>query len=395
MLAKGSGAVRTCNMPREKMSRILVYGYYGCGNLGDDLIFASIHQWLTTCGGFRQVLVKSRSGCGLPHSAVVAYHQIDRILEAPRDPAWMKAFRLVLEFDRILRAVRFVILGGGTLFHAKNGDPRNLMILALLTRMARRHGVSVYCLGVGVDVIKGCLPRLLFREIVRNARDFAVRDPGSQRNAREAAPLGRFRLAADLVHRLNFSQKGARQRSNCRHLGVTLAGSALRVGRRVWESQGEKLGQVLNLLHKEGWKISFLSFQEATSAHPELSDRTWFEHFSLRYLSFGPEILGPPQSLRQAVAQIRKFGMLLGMRYHSLLIAARCGVPFVGIGQDPKIRSICSTYHMPFQPWGRLKTRAMLTALRQPARLLSAETTNRKQTTRAEANFSQLLQALP
>ena len=48
---------------------------------------------------------------------------------------------------------------------------------------------------------------------------------------------------------------------------------------------------------------------------------------------------------------VRLFGELdqvVGMRLHSLVLAARAGVPFAGVSYDPKVRVFCNMAGMPW-----------------------------------------------
>lgn len=57
------------------------------------------------------------------------------------------------------------------------------------------------------------------------------------------------------------------------------------------------------------------------------------------------------------------FDVVVGMRFHSLVIAALCGIPFVGVGDDHKLRDICSAYGMPHIALSTLKAEDLVSSV--------------------------------
>jgi polysaccharide pyruvyl transferase WcaK-like protein len=76
-------------------------------------------------------------------------------------------------------------------------------------------------------------------------------------------------------------------------------------------------------------------------------------------------------------------GVVVSSRYHALVLAASLGRPFVGLGDENKVRRLCDGLSMPFIPWGTpsaestLIVRKLIDAPRVPERKKVEELRNR------------------
>jgi polysaccharide pyruvyl transferase WcaK-like protein len=69
----------------------------------------------------------------------------------------------------------------------------------------------------------------------------------------------------------------------------------------------------------------------------------------IRACSSAPVLL-PECSLAKAAAVLRGARVVIGMRLHALILAARYGVPFLAIAYDPKVTALCEELGYPLQP---------------------------------------------
>jgi polysaccharide pyruvyl transferase WcaK-like protein len=63
-----------------------------------------------------------------------------------------------------------------------------------------------------------------------------------------------------------------------------------------------------------------------------------------------PAVLLPEASLGRAARIIGRAKVLVGMRLHALILAARQGVPFLAVPYDPKITAFCADLAYPLPP---------------------------------------------
>jgi len=61
-------------------------------------------------------------------------------------------------------------------------------------------------------------------------------------------------------------------------------------------------------------------------------------------------VLLPPHDLDGAAAIIGRARVLIGMRLHALILAARLGIPFLAIPYDPKVAALCEDLAYPLPP---------------------------------------------
>ena len=93
-----------------------------------------------------------------------------------------------------------------------------------------------------------------------------------------------------------------------------------------------------------GYSLTILSLQNTQSHRdydpisPYLNRSQCFFENNLSYESV---------DINNISSVFSKFSHVAGMRYHALLIAALLDIPFLGIYNDQKVKSLCDQYHMP------------------------------------------------
>jgi polysaccharide pyruvyl transferase CsaB len=305
------------------LKRIVIAGYYGFGNAGDEAILAAMLADLRRLRGDLRFTVTSADP-----AATAARFGVEAIL-------WTDVAALAAA----VRTSALVLVGGGGLFH----DQGRFTPGALLT--PQHSGIAFYVAPALLAALAG-VPSMLYavgvgpfrsaeaREFTRAAADLAaaitVRDPES-RDALAAlgVPDGRIEVTADPVY--GFPATPPRPAVPPR-LGVALrawggAGAA-------WEREAAR--GIDAFLGDTAAAAVFFPFQRLPGTDVDDQDVAERVRSDLACRDRASVWPGPadPAALRDALAECR---LVLGMRLHSLILAQRCGVPSVALAYDPKV----------------------------------------------------------
>ncbi len=237
----------------------------------------------------------------------------------------------------LLRQCRWLIFGGGTVFHDNSGLT-SLALQWLICHLARVLGVRVAALGVGVGDLRTATGRWLLRGIVARCELFLVRDEAALRQCAGT----KARLTDDLVFawRSLTPERTPKQPSgNPARIGLTVSPVAN-------ERTKAALADAVRLWQEKGHRVVFLVFQQSATF---ADDVKVFAAIASR-----PDIAAVPIEVRlptaDASAIVEAFAdldVVCGMRFHGLVLAAMLGRPFVGIVHDNKISEICRRFGMP------------------------------------------------
>lgn len=356
-------------MPVASESRFFLYGYYGQGNLGDDLLLRAAIEGIRKISPDASFVIRNEGHIdGLEaYAGIVTLTGVDKILSDQARPKWQRVYEVMTAYRRHFRECRWFVFGGGTVFHER----RSIVPLALLLAtclLARFTGLRIAALGVGVSELRSGLGRAMLHTIIRLSDLFAVRDHAALAECRKAAAGDRVTLTGDLVFTLapllsNHNSVGG-EIGDGKTLGLTVYPPALNekgspAFRAIWGALGYLIGQ--------GWKISLLAFHEDPEKPGAMSDRS-----SLVQLIEGlPSDQKACVSLQIASAdagQCEKLfsglDVVCGMRFHGHVLAAIYGVPFVGISVDNKIDAICRFFGMPVFHSAELRAEALADAIK-------------------------------
>ncbi len=299
--------------------RILISGYYGYKNIGDEAVLSSIIFGIRKHYPQAQITVLSSDV-----KDTIEKHGVEAIARY-NFPLLRKA---IIECDIFLS-------GGGSLFQDRTSS-RSLYYYLALILLAKYYGKKVIVFGQGFGPIK-LLNTSIAKRVLRQADLLFMRDTVSahqvlalripKKKVRSfidpAFILERRGLDLDLVQKkegLNFSKHPI--------IGVA--------PRAIFDSQDKTFrvlaGALDHLVHWLGAQIVFIPFRKPEDV--EVINRISY------LMREKPKILLGDYMPEELLTIMAQFDFFIGMRLHSLIFSALANVPMLGISYDPKVSSL-------------------------------------------------------
>ena len=275
----------------SKKSGVLRLGYFGFGNLGDDLLaYASIQNKDPESNYF---MVAKHTGLNLPGE--IQRRELQRIL------------------DRLVTARKFVLGPGGIL--QDKTSLKSILYYLSFSLMSKFFGAQVEWSGHGVSPFKYGFSRKMVGFCGRFTDRISVRDDESRQVLMNCSisPV-KISVSRDMVFNLVFRIPPIEKKS----LGIVL---------RSWK--GFPLKRVLKFLGTLDWEKTYYLFQEDEQLAHEISK---FDPNS-RVLTYRSRISDFMKSLMGSER-------VIAMRYHGLVLAVQSSRPVFSICYDEKCMNL-------------------------------------------------------
>lgn len=303
--------------------RVVISGYYGFSNVGDEAVLAAILQLLAR--KFPEAEPVVFSACPPDTEAAHGVRAVNR-WHAPS--VW-----------RELASADILISGGGSLFQDAT-SLRSLLYYAGVILMAKAARCRVAVLAQGMGPLRSRLSRRLTRWVLNGVDLVSVRDDGSRRLLEQIGVAKQVILTSDPAFAF-APGPGAREEGErlLRSAGAAPgAGRMVGVAVRRWERwpvYAPALGRVLSVLAREGWQVVFIPFKfpEDVSASREIADMMGEQSY----------IVDRRGSIGAYFGLMEFMDLMIAVRLHALIMGAVAGVPCVGISYDPKVDSFVSS----------------------------------------------------
>ncbi|MBC8135833.1 MAG: polysaccharide pyruvyl transferase CsaB [Fibrella sp.] len=286
--------------------KVAALGYYGFDNLGDEAVLAGIRTALKTESKFDGasflVLSNAPEGTTRLHPGTVAANRWK----------WREVSNALCDTD-------LFILGGGSLLQDAT-SVKSVIWYALMARLARAKSRRILWWGQGIGPLRSNISRWLVRHIADQADAITVRDEKSAELLKVIGAQGSIEIVADPAFALSPESPVAPD-----NFSVDSVVFALRSWRGVNDSLMDSLKKYQATLGKN-WCLSMHQPEDADYMH---------------------EIFGPSHiqdwrgtGIEAALGHVAVSRLVVAMRLHALIFAARCGVPFVALSYDPKVDAL-------------------------------------------------------
>lgn len=311
---------------RRRRHRVVMSGYYGFSNAGDDAILEAIQQAIHEASDDVAVTVLSND----PELTQKQYG-MDAI---PRFRIW-KVFSALRRSDALLS-------GGGSLLQDTTST-RSLLYYLAVIRCAQFLGKPVMLYANGIGPVRRPANRRRVKQVVERATLVTLRDHSS---ARELADMGVDRpdlqVTADPVFHLSPAPE-ERGRELLQAAGLAPGAPFVAVSVRDWpdtEHFCRELARLCDHLRRtHGMEVLFLLMQPSRDRAAARKVQGFMEEPSF--------LLDEPCTPRELMAVLGQARLCLAMRLHTLIFAARMAVPSMGLVYDPKVDSYLRELDLP------------------------------------------------
>lgn len=309
------------------MPRVVISGYYGFKNNGDEaMLYAMLQALGQKIQGFDPVVLSrdpEETGKFFGVRAVPR-HDLGSILAE-------------------LKRADLLISGGGGLLQDVTG-PNSILYYLGIVILARMMNKPVFFYGQGIGPVRTALGRNLMRLVVNRVDMITVRDRESKE---ELVDLGVVRPGVEVTA---DPALGLDTREIDPEPGFAiLAGAGVRTGEelvgvsvRAWKGESSYkaiIARVCDDLIAGGRKVVFLPMHYPVDVAVSREIASMMNH--------DPVIIERELNFKEMLSLMAQTRIIMGMRLHFLIFGALLNIPMVGVSYDPKVDRFLSLVDMP------------------------------------------------
>ncbi len=298
---------------------VLLCGYYGFGNMGDDaLLLRAVER--------AEQKYPALSVCAMTAGGKRDAGKFGIRCEKRSD---------ILKLIREIRRCGVVVFGGGTLIQ-NSTSRRSLYYYTRILRYARRKSKIIELWGNGIDPIKG----------KRSARETALalgacnyiglRDGASVCEAKRllnliSVPFPHICLEGDLALKPFYAERG-RAEYVFSKLGLKEGDryAVAAVNGAYGEKELAEMKKWLYMLKNGGVRLV------VAVMYPKRDMKR-----SRELCAELDAVFAYPLGISEVTELIRRSVLVCSVRYHALVFAESAGVPFIGFGRETKVKNFC------------------------------------------------------
>ena len=333
------------------MCKILISGYYGFGNAGDEALLSSILQALLELEPQAEITVIS----GNPVETMNTY----KVKAIGRFDMW-KIYRAIYSCDML-------VSGGGSLLQDVTSTRSLYYYLSIIT-LANALGKQVMIYAQGIGPLRKSLARATVGHVLNQVSQITVRDHASKE---ELLSLGihnvPITVTADAV------------------LGMHPVDTT--VGRKILESYGVTANRPIVGVSVRSWKDctkyqrilaeALDQIHRATEAHivfipMQHTEDTMEAEIIAKHMTVTSTVLADAYSTTELLSLSSCVDVMIGVRLHALVFSALMETPCLGISYDPKILNFL--HMIGEQPVGDLHTLQVESMVEQTVEALERKT---------------------
>lgn len=288
-------------------TKVLIIGYYGAGNLGDEVLLdATIN------------LLNKTYDC--PEITVLTGDIEDTTKTRKVDGLYRNDY---LQIIRTIKNSDIVIGGGGSMLQNVTSNKSLVYYLGIL-RLAKLFGKKVTLLGNGIGPLNTSFYQRLTKNVLKRLDAIVVRDKDSY-SLLKTFGLTNIHLGNDLVYTLDGMKMS------------TKIERKILINLRQWNYSSDFIEVIIEFIEhlvSRNFKVTLVSFQ---SGNDDLILKDIYNRINSDNLSYFES-----KEYDKIIKEIGSAELFVGMRLHGLIFSSICNTPFIGLSYDPKVSSLCS-----------------------------------------------------
>lgn len=325
-VAAGAADVTTANAQPGTPARynVVMSGYYGYKNAGDEAILQSIHRSI-------------KNACDDVSITVLSSDPEDTRLRYGYDA--IARFN-ILKVYKALKNCDVLISGGGSLLQDFTST-RSLLYYLFIINTAWRLGKKVMIYANGIGPVSKAANRRRVRHATDHVDIITLRDAESVQELRSmGVTRGDLLLTADPVFTMRRAPLDDTSKLLQSH-GIP-HGPFITVSIRDWSGAGDFYGSIASIcdsVYETGRSVVFIPMHSGKDAETSRKVRSMMQNPSC--------LLEERLTAEELMDIIGASDMMLAMRLHALIFAACMNVPFAGLVYDPKVAAYAQALGMP------------------------------------------------
>ncbi|WP_048600527.1 polysaccharide pyruvyl transferase CsaB [Rubeoparvulum massiliense] len=316
------------------MFRIVIAGYYGFNNVGDDALLYAITSSLIEEVPALQFAVLSNN----PKETEALFH-------LPAYNRWS-----IKEIVGQLRHSDLLLMGGGSLLQDVS-SPRSTLYYLAIIQIAKWLGKPVVLYAQGFGPVSHQANKWLIRRIVNQVDLITVRDAESKDDfLQHGVTKTPIHVAADPAFLLHVQSDDLEAGTEVfTRYGCLNGRPTLGISVRDWKDEHafkEVLAHAADEVVRMGWNVVFLPmhYPHDLQASQDIVNLMKEPAFCI----------DEKLNYRQMIGCIAQLDMMVGMRLHAAILAAAQSIPFITLSYDPKVDRFVESMGMPNA--GRVET---------------------------------------
>jgi|GEM_PF-742734 len=303
--------------------KVVVSGWYGAGNIGDELLLASFVGWVKAHGGVVTAI-------SIDPAHTKAMHGIDAV-----------DFNDLAAISSVMADADTFALGGGGLLQTHNAftfsalyDFDNTADVATYARvllLAKQFGLKTLMWAQGVGPLDGEQARQIVSGLLTVTDAITVRDEASRAILKELGAAQTIACAPDPVWAADLPVMSLPERSTHR-VGLVI---------RPWAAQPEWRRILVDAVRQAfagtGRTLVWIPYQSHSVPGRSDSDLGLIDEMIAELGDGFVHEVAAVQTLGEALAAMASCGGLVAMRLHAQILGARLGLPMLGIEYDAKM----------------------------------------------------------